>query len=401
MKRNFNVFDEKQVNVRSTLFVRNAISGMRNDVDVQDGDEEIARKYETILPQLEERNASILKRIKEKGYYARYMDELQKIIEDKIEREQNNGKQESIFLALASFILLGTERFKVFKDFSFPIANDEWEYAIDLGFYLAKPDIYFGRSIPAFKMYLDECIPYIWFCLLFKHAMSELKNRDDTKNRSQELANLYTQNSALKSTIDNLTLQLHDEKCRTERETTAAAEQAKRAAQEEEQAKSAKTIRKLRYALAQRDKKIAALTSQLSEHHVDGPECPLDEPKCPQQEQQDIQAISETTQSSPLINIMLPEQGVAFVSKCESLIKRVQGLHPDWTFVSSETMAHIDSSVKLVFIDSKHIGHSFVSKVRAQCSQDTEVVLLSKRNINCLEQEMLTRYKGISEKVSA
>lgn len=396
MKRDFNIFDENQVNARSTICTRHAIAVMRNDADadVQDGDEEIARQYETNLQYLEERNTKILKRIKEKGYYARYIYELREIIENKIYREENDEQRKTIFTALASFIFLGTEQFKVFKDFSFPIPDYEWDYAIELGFYLAKPDIYFGNSIPAFKMHLDECIPYIWFCLIFKHAMSELKSRDDTKNRSQELANLYTQNSALKSTIDNLTLQLHNEKCRTERETTAAAEQAKRAAQEEEKAKSAKTIRKLRYALAQRDEKIAKLTSQLSEHHVD-------EPKCPQQEQQDIQAISETTQSSPLINIMLPEQGIAFVSKCESLIKRVQGLHPDWTFVSSETMAHIDSSVKLVFIDSKHIGHSFVSKVRAQCSQDTEVVLLSKRNIDCLELEMKSKCKNILANISA
>lgn len=397
---NFNIFDVERVGARSKVSLQYIVAMIKGSNRItQDEGEDVIRECETMLPVLENRNAKILKRIKEKGYYAQYIGELREIIVSKVARERGNKQWKSIFMALTSFILLGTKRFEVFKGVSFPISDDEWDYAIEFGFYLAKPDIYFSDSIPAFKMHLDECIPYIWFCLIFKHAMSELENRDNVENRFQELAELCTQNSKLKDTIDNLTLQLRDEKRRTEREKDAAAEQAKRAAQEEEKAKSARIIRELRYALAQSEKRIAELTSQfseLSEHHVDGPEYP-------QQEKfmQDIQAMGESAQNSPSINIMLPEQGVAFVSKCESLIKRVQGLHPDWTFVSSETMAYIDSSVKLVFIDSKHIGHSFVSKVRAQCSQDTEVVLLSKRNIDCLELEMKTRYKNILVNMSA
>ena len=73
------------------------------------------------------------------------------------------------------------------------------------------------------------------------------------------------------------------------------------------------------------------------------------------------------------------------------MIKKLKALHPYWVFVSSKTMTHIDSSVKLVFIDTKQMGHSLEDGVRARCSPGTKVVFINRRNINYFEQEMLTR----------
>lgn len=226
MKRDFNIFDEKMVAAYSKVLTQQTVAGMKvNGQAIQDGDEEIIEASEARLQKLGKRNARILKRIKEKGYYAQHMFELKQIITSKIKKERDKEQRKSIFTALANFIILGTNDFQVFKGISFDITDYEWEFAIDFGFYLANPDVYFSDDASEFLISLDEYIPHIWFCLIFIHAMSELEGRDEVNNRILEFAALHTWNDELKKKIDNLTLQLRDERSKAEKEMIAAVEQ--------------------------------------------------------------------------------------------------------------------------------------------------------------------------------
>ncbi len=343
------------------------------------------------IQQAAKRNAHTLKGIRRKGYYARSPESLSHIMDLEAERVTGKEGTDSLWPALQMFFDASSNGLRAYGNRYHNFTAEEWEFAIEFGTILARPDQFVDPSVQTFAPILDECIPFIWLCLLLKHAVNEVQLRNnmlDTIEKAGDMAR----------TITELKEQLEKEQKKTA-DTAKSAENAKAAWDAErdkarrellrvEHEKDAQLAKMARLANALQDE-VSALTSRLQ-----GGEA-VPEDNCSDQ-QTEMPPIAEETQMEPL-----PEKGVLFLGGHSNLIGKLRAVHPGWTYINTTDYAkkEVGQNIWLVFVWPNYLSHALMWRVYASLPEDVPTIFLTASNLQRLEREMREGYQKSLEKM--
>ncbi len=343
------------------------------------------------IQQAAKRNAHTLKGIRRKGYYAKSPESLAHVMDLRAERETGKVRADFLWPALHMFFNASTNGLRAYGDRYHNFTAEEWEFAIEFGTILARPDQFVDPAVKTFAPVLDECIPFIWLCLLLKHAVNEVQLRNNALDTIEKAGDMAR-------TITNLKEQLEREQKRSA-DTAKSVENAKAAWDAErdkarrellrvEHEKDAQLAKMARLANALQDE-VSALTSRLQ----DGEAVP--ETSC-SEEQPAVPPIAEEAQMEPL-----PEKGVLFLGGHSNLIGKLKSIHPGWTYINTTdyTKKEVGQSTRLVFVWPNYLSHALMWRVYASLPEDVPTIFLTASNIQRLEREMQEGYRKTLEKM--
>jgi len=342
------------------------------------------------IQQAAKRNAHTLKGIRRKGYYAKSPETLARVMDMRTESETGKVRPDFLWPALQMFFDVSTDRMRAYGDRYHNFTAEEWEFAIEFGVILARPDQFVDPAVKTFAPVLDECIPFIWLCLLLKHAVNEVQFRNSILDRIEKAGDMAR-------TITELNEQLEREQKKSA-DTAKSAESAKAAWDAErdrarrellrvEHEKDAQLAKMARLANALQDE-VSALTSRLQ-----GGEA-VPEDNCLEGQAAEPSS-AEETQAEPL-----PERGVLFLGGHSNLIGKLKAVHPGWTYINTTDYAkkEVGQNIRLVFVWPNYLGHALMWRVYASLPEDIPTIFLSASNLQRLEREMREGYQKTLEK---